>query len=177
MKIPKGYEWLEKIDILPRMVSEALKLTGTIETPGKKDNPTIMAWAKETGLDKAGYSADSVPWCGLFMAYVAKKAGKAVPKKPLWALNWAGFGTPENQPCLGDVLTFTRDGGGHVGIYIGEDQTSYHVLGGNQADCVSITRILKKRLYRVARAEMQIPPASVKPYILSATGPISTNEH
>ena len=175
-KLPQAYAWLSSVGLLPRMVSEALKLLGTIEAPGAKNSPTIMGWAKETALDKQGYSADAVPWCGLFMAYVALKAEKPIPKHPLWALNWAGFGTPEHQPCLGDVLTFKRDGGGHVGLYIGEDQTAYHVLGGNQGDKVSIDRILKKRMYRVSRAPMRTPPLTIKPYVLAARGLVSENE-
>lgn len=176
MTIPKQYAWLGTIGTLPRMVQEGLKLLGTLEVQGSGNSPTIMGWAKETGLDKEGYSADATPWCGLYAAVVAQRAGKPVPKHPLWALNWAGFGTPEHQPCLGDVLTFIRSGGGHVAMYIGEDQTAYHVLGGNQSDSVSITRLDKKRLYRVARAPMQTPPPTVKPYIVAAAGGLSTNE-
>ena len=176
MTLPASYAWLRTVGTLPRMVAEALKLHGTLEVAGSGNSPTILAWAKETGLDKQGYTADAVPWCGLFMAVVALRAGKPVPRHPLWALNWAGFGTPEHQPCLGDVLTFIRSGGGHVGLYIGEDQTAYHVLGGNQADKVCIIRIDKKRLYRVARAPMQTPPPSVRPMVLAANGPLSRNE-
>lgn len=172
----KGYEWLSDVGILPKMVQEGIKLLGIVEGAGTKNNPTIMQWAKETGLDKQGYSADAVPWCGLFMAYVALKAGKIAPKHPLWALNWAGFGVLKHQPCLGDVLTFKREGGGHVAIYIGEDQTAYHVLGGNQHDEVCITRIPKIRMHSVAQAAMKIPPKSIKPYIIAANGKISTNE-
>jgi len=176
MSLPAQYRWLSSIGVLPRMVQEAIKLFGTVEVQGRGNSATILAWAKETGLDRQGYTADAIPWCGLFMAVVASRAGKPVPKHPLWALNWAGFGTPEHQPCLGDVLTFIRSGGGHVGIYVGEDQTAYHVLGGNQSDKVCITRIDKKRLYRVTRAPMQTPPKSVKPFVLTATGPLSKNE-
>ena len=35
---------------------------------------------------------------------------------------------------LGDILTFKRNGGGHVGLYVGEDKDCYHVLGGNQGN-------------------------------------------
>jgi len=43
------------------------------------------------------------------------------------------------------VLVFDRAGGGHVGFYVGEDLTSYDVLGGNQGDRVSIMRLEKSR--------------------------------
>jgi uncharacterized protein (TIGR02594 family) len=157
------------------MVTEALKLFGTVETPGSGNNPTIMAWAAETGL-KSIYTADSVPWCGLFMAVVAKRAGKPLVSSPLWALSWSKFGEQGGQPRLGDVLTFKREGGGHVTLYIGEDQSCYHVLGGNQSDAVTITRIRKDRLYSARRHYAIGPPASARPYVLAATGVVSSNE-
>ena len=43
-------------------------------------------------------------------------------------------------------MVFTRAGRGHVGLYLGEDATHFHILGGNQTNNVSITRIAKVRL-------------------------------
>lgn len=174
-QLPQHYRWLEVIEAPPRMIAEALKLFGTIETPGAGNNPTIIAWAKEVGLDKV-YTADQVPWCGLFMAVVAYRAGKFPPTSPLWALSWSKFGTEAGQPRLGDVLTFTRNGGGHVALYVGEDASAFHVLGGNQGDAVTITRIDKRRLYRVRRPAYKATPASVQPIVLAATGGLSVNE-
>jgi len=173
MTLPAAYAWLNNIEP-SRMVVEALELFGTIETPGAGNNPTIMALAREVGL-QAGFTADKIPWCGLFMAVVASRAGKTLPSSPLWALSWSKFGTQGGQPRLGDVLTFKRDGGGHVALYIGEDQDSYHVLGGNQSDAVTITRIRKERLYSVRR-QYQTMPESAVPHVLAASGEISTNE-
>lgn len=173
--LPQQYRWLSAVDAPPRMVREALNLFGTIETPGSGNNPTIMRWAEETGL-KAVYVADSVPWCGLLMAVVAQRAGKAIPTSPLWALSWAKFGVEAGQPRLGDVLTFTRKGGGHVGLYVGEDKAAYHVLGGNQGDAVSIARLGKERLYRVRRPNYRLMPKSAQPIVLEATGGLSVNE-
>ena len=175
MSLLPAYRWLETVGPLPRMVQEAIKLHGTVETPGAANNPTIMAWANETGLGRV-YTADSVPWCGLFMAVVAKRAGKPLPSSPLWALSWSQWGQPGGQPRLGDVLTFKREGGGHVGLYVGEDRDCYHVLGGNQSDAVTITRIRKDRLYAVRRLYEIGAPASAKPYVLAAAGVISRNE-
>lgn len=170
-----AYRWLHDVGPLPRMVVEALKLYGTIETPGQVNNATILAWAKETGLQRV-YTADSIPWCGLFMAVVAQRAGKALVSSPLWALSWSKFGIAGGQPRLGDILTFKRNGGGHVGLYIGEDSTCYHVLGGNQSDAVTITRIRKERLHAVRRYYAVGMPASAKPYVLASTGTVSENE-
>jgi uncharacterized protein (TIGR02594 family) len=107
---------------------------------------------------------------------VAHRAGKDVPSKPLWALNWAKWGQDGGQPELGDVLVFVRPGGGHVGLYVGEDGIAYHVLGGNQSDAVSIARINKDRLY-ACRAYFAVgKPANVRPVLLGANGSVSANE-
>src|SRR6478736_511006 len=130
------YPHLKDVSSLPRMVQEALKEIGVTEDPGKANDLKIMSWAKEVGDAAIGwkYMADEIPWCGLFMAVVAKRSGKQLPFGPLRALNWAEFGSRSPSPVLGDVLFFKRAGGGHVGLYIAEDKTAYHVLGGNQSD-------------------------------------------
>jgi len=172
--LPAQYRWLEK-EQGPRMLQEALALFGTLEAPGSKDNPAILAWAAEVGLSRT-YSHDSIPWCGLFMAVVAKRAGKQVVDSPLWALSWADFGNPAKAPMLGDVLTFKRNGGGHVSLYVGEDATAFHCLGGNQSDKVCITRIAKSRLYRARRPAYNVQPSNVRKVRLAANGKLSTNE-
>lgn len=168
--------WLDGYDRLPRMVTEARQLIGTLESPGLLNNPTILAWAEELGL-RHQYTADSIPWCGLFMALVAKRAGKEPPAGPLWALNWAHWGSPAGQPCLGDVLVFVRSGGGHVALYVGETATHYYTLGGNQSDQVCVTRIQKIRLHaaRVPPFKVQMP-TSREPILLDSWGVASTNE-
>ena len=175
-QLPPAYRWIDEVRLLPRMVAAACQLYGTIETPGAADNPVILDWAKEAGLSKA-YSSDAVPWCGLFMALIAKRAGKAAPAKPLWARSWSQFGIASPQAALGDVLVFARAKGGcHVGLYVGEDETAFHVLGGNQSDAVSITRIARTRCIAIRRPIYQVQPASVAPVHLAASGVISTNE-
>ena len=176
-----NYSWL-KTAPTTKMAEEALKYYGIKETYGKADNPTIMKWANELGQDvKNVYVADSVPWCGLFMGIVAKKAGKEVIQHPLWALNWGNFGVYAPVPMFGDILTFIRitENGkkaGHVGLYVGEDTDCYHVLGGNQSDKVCITRILKSRLYTARRPKYNNQPACVKKIILPPNGKLSVNE-
>lgn len=170
----KGYEWLWQ-EPGPKMILEALKLFGTHEIVGKGNSPVILAWAEEVDLAKT-YSNDDIPWCGLFMAVVAKRAGKEVPSGSLWAMNWANFGERVLYPMLGDVLTFKRPTGGHVGIYVGEDTEAYHVLGGNQSNAVTITRISKNRVYSKTRPKYSVLPTNVRKVPLIATGELSTNE-
>jgi len=180
MTYPKGYEWLATVGTLPRTIQEGLKLHGVAEIVGKGSNRTIIGWRDElnqAGIAITGYSDDDIPWCGLFAAIVVHRAGKPVVENPLWARNWAKFGLDAGNPMLGDVLVFQRPGGGgHVGFYVGHDATCYHVLGGNQSNRVSITRIAKDRCIAFRRPAYQVRPASVRPYKVNATGAVSVNE-
>lgn len=161
----------------PRMVREALALYGVTETPGVKNNPVIVNWAKETNIQGDNwYSSDSIPWCGLFMAVVAQRANWQPVSSALSALAWAEFGNKSPQPSLGDVLVFKRKGGGHVGLYVGETVDSFYVLGGNQSDKVNITRIAKARLFACRRPPYKIQAESVRPYQYTASGELSENE-
>jgi uncharacterized protein (TIGR02594 family) len=173
------YKWLEQITP-PRTIQEALKLYGTKEIKGPKHNQVILDWAKELGISGI-VKDDEQAWCGLFAAVVVTRAGKELPLKSydiLRALKWVGFGKeiPKMDASLGDILIFKREGGGHVGFYVGEDAAAYHVLGGNQSDMVCMTRIAKNRLFAVRRPIYNNQPSSVKKYILGATGPVSVNE-
>ena len=168
----------------PKMLVEALRHYGVREYPGAADNPVILKWARE--LDRKGYSwigdmfargGDAVAWCGVYVGMVAKRAGKALPKNPIRALAWSGFGKQVlGPPELGDVLVFTRKGGGHVGFYVGEDDTHFHVLGGNQSNSVSIARIAKSRLYGAFREYRIAKPANVRRIYRDAKGLVSENE-
>lgn len=176
MTLPAQYAWLND-EGAPRMLVEALKLYGTKEVPGPRHSDTIMGWGKEVGLSSI-YSNDEIPWCGLFMAVVAKRATWDVPKNPLWARNWLNFGVPVKTPMLGDVLVYERGSGGHVGIYVGEDADEYFTLGGNQSNTVNISRMAKSRLLGARRPKWRIAqPANVRRITLTGSGtPVSTNE-
>ncbi len=179
--LPIKYQWLLN-ESGPKMIKEALNLFDTKEDLSIRNNPTIIAWAKEIGGNvEQIYKADSIPWCGLFMAVVAKRAGKNIITDPLWAMHWGTFGSLIEQPMLGDVLVFTRrtaDGSkaGHVALYVGEDATHYHTLGGNQQDKVCIIRMDKKRLYIARRPFYNNIPTNVRKFFLSSTGTISNDE-
>ncbi len=178
--LPSQYEWLEKLKH-PRMIVEGVLLYGTYEFQGDSDNRVILEWAKEAGIKE--YAHDSVPWCGLFMAICAKRSGWQIPEKPLWALNWQKFGQAAIEPMLGDVMVFKRSVGhgktaGHVAMYVGEDATHWHILGGNQADKVSIVRRSKAGWFKARRPIWKTAqPREVRRVILSSTGlPVSERE-
>lgn len=164
----------------PAWLSAARAKLGTREAAGPANSPTIMGWAKRLGTKVLGmiYNADSVPWCGLFVATCMAEAGIAPPPVPVRASAWATWGQSLRFERIapGAVLVFKRPGGGHVGFYVGEDATSFHVLGGNQGDCVSITRIAKDRCVAWRWPDGQ--PVSAGPiYMTARVGvPLSRNE-
>jgi uncharacterized protein (TIGR02594 family) len=133
----------------PAWLRAARAKLGTREAAGAANSPTIMGWAKKLGTKVLGmvYNADSVPWCGLFVATCLAEDGIAAAPIAVRAKAWAGWGQNLRADRLapGAVLVFERPGGGHAGFYVGEDATAYHVLGGNQGDRVSIMRLEKSR--------------------------------
>lgn len=176
MSLPEKYRWLTKEKPSP-MGAVALSFFGLKETAGPANNATIMAWAKEVGGPIAGwYDEDAKAWCGLFMAVCAKRAGLPVPKgfDSIRAKMWAKWGVTADKPALWDVLVFNRDGGGHVGLYVGEDAQAYHVLGGNQSDMVCVTRIAKDRL--LAARHPVVLAYDRRQVVLNSSGNLSQNE-
>ncbi|SEM53299.1 TIGR02594 family protein [Sphingomonas gellani] len=163
----------------PAWLIAARAKLGTREAAGPANSPTIMGWAKRLGTKVLGmvYNADSVPWCGLFVATCMDEVGIAPAPIAVRAKSWATWGQnlAADRLAPGAVLVFERPGGGHVGFYAGENATAYRVLGGNQGDCVSLTWIAKNRC--VARRWPTGRAVIGAPVQLAASGaPLSRNE-
>lgn len=178
--LPAAYRWLAD-EPAPRMLIEGLKTFGVMERPGNADNPVIIGWAREIGVPAIAqaFTADSIPWCGLWMAMVAHRARKPFNANSLWARSWLRWGdkVPAPEVKLGDVLVFARGTtSGHVGLYVGEDEGTFHVLGGNQSDAVTITRIDRQRLLGVRNSYASAQPSNCRRVILDPGGRLSTNE-
>lgn len=176
--LPSKYNWLEK-EGAPKMLTEALKHYGTLEHVGRGSNPNILKWAQETGVS-GWYTDDDIPWCGLFVGVVAKRAGYPVRSDLLAARSWATWGqevTPGRE-MLWDILVFIRPGGGHVGFYAGESDTHFLCFGGNQSNAVGFAWIDKSRLVAARRPVYKIAePPNVRKIHLSSTGEVvSINE-
>jgi uncharacterized protein (TIGR02594 family) len=176
----KNYKHLAKKESLPKILQEMLKNEGIAETQGNENNPVIMGWARTLGSKRLGvlYTSDSnQPWCGLGLAIAVFNAGYEPPPICIRAASWKTWGVKSWQPMLGDVLVFARDGGNHVGLYIAEDATHFHVLGGNQGDMVCVKRIAKSRLMEARRTRwVSGQPESVKRYFVKTSGAVSENE-
>lgn len=93
-----------------------------------------------------------MPCCGARLSPPA--CGIGAPISNSRATRWAPVSGPPRgarcRPQRGAVADFwrgSRDGWqGHVCFIAAKDTGAYHVLGGNQADAVTITRIAKTRL-------------------------------
>lgn len=127
-------------------IAAGLETLGWHET---RDYARLRAWLKRDG--KTLGDPDSLPWCG---DWVETSTRIALPGEPLpgalgencyWARNWLLWGRSV-APGVGTVLVFGRDGGGHVGFAIGQDDDELFVLGGNQSDRVCVSRLKKVRL-------------------------------
>lgn len=177
MKLPEKYAWLAN-EGAPKMLVEGLRHYGILETAGPHNNVDILKWAQETGVS-GWYTEDSIPWCGLFVGVVAKRAGYEIRSDLLSALSWAKWGeaVPKGREALWDILVFSRSGGGHVGFYVGETDDSFLVYGGNQSDAVGFAWIAKSRLVAVRRPLYKIgEPKNVRKIRLSRDGSLSQNE-
>lgn len=183
MNLPTKYKWIETTVPLPKLIAAALQYLGIKEIPGHASNPVILAMAKEIGVDDI-YKNDDTSWCALFASYLCKITGKPMIDvgndryNYLRAASFAKWGNPvvRGEEMFGDTLVFVRPGGHHVGYYIAESKTTFHVLGGNQSNAVTITEIAKVRLVACRRYYHTAPPATVKKYFMDASGLLSHNE-
>jgi uncharacterized protein (TIGR02594 family) len=122
------------------------------------------------------HEAAEIPWCGEFVDTCMNLSDhRANLENPLGARNWLKFGNPV-EPSFGAVMVFWRgrqDGWqGHVGFYVGEDSTHFHILGGNQGNRVSVARIARTRLLG---ARWPIGGADPKPFTVKP-GMTTVNE-
>lgn len=159
---------------MPKWLDIAKGYKGLKEVPGAGNNPTIVNWLLKL---KAWWRDDATPWCGTFVAHCMTEAGITPPEAWYRAKSWAAWGrvVPFGGLAAGAVLVFDRQGGGHVALYVGEDATHFHVLGGNQGDSVNVMRLEKSRCI-AARWPVGVAFKS-KPVRLAANGaPVSKNE-
>lgn len=147
------------------------KLFGHEDKPTQKASPDVAPWLnlayRKKGLHEKHHNSAlrkflrlgkgtigdpaKIPWCGDFVETCIAVAlpNEPIPANPYAAINWLKFGKG-TQAKPGAVLVFWRGSPsswkGHVGFYVGEDTTHYHVLGGNQSNAVTVSRIRKGRL-------------------------------
>ncbi len=158
---------------LPWM-AEAERMRGLHE---QRNTAALRAWFDRS---VAWIDPREIPWCGAFVASCFRQWRPAIllPENPLGARNWSRFGKA-SAPVFGSVLVFWRGSPsgwqGHVGFYHAEDDTHFHVLGGNQSNAVTVTRVAKTRFLESRWPAGQ--SVTGKRILVSPAGiPITTNE-
>ena len=122
--------------------------SGITEVSGRESNPRIIEYFSTTTIMATD---DAVPWCSAMMNWAVNQIGMTGTDSAASA-SWAKWGERLKKPVDGCIIGFIReDGSGHVGIYIGEDQYNYKILGGNQSDTVKISNFAKVKDYEGTR--------------------------
>lgn len=135
-EVPQGLPWLVE-------AAQLYDSEGDADAPSRRLVRSAERVAGATGLN--------LPWCGLFVGHCLRETLGRQSFPPFWfrARPWRHYGE-DAEPQLGSILLFwlrwPTSPFGHVGFYWGEDNETYHVLGGNQHASILIERFPKGRL-------------------------------
>jgi len=151
----------------------ARRFIGLKEIPGTENNPIIVNWLVKL---KAWWREDETPWCGLFVAAVFNDCGIEIAKNWMRARAWLEWGIILPEPTVGCVVIYSRNGGGHVGFVVGQDQAgNLMTLGGNQSNKVTIAPFPKERVLGYRWPGHKVIRIARLP-IVDSDGKVSTNE-
>lgn len=148
---------------------------GQTETLGPNDSPWIRAMLAK--LAGGGLWLVGQPWCGGAAAFWMQNAGLKIPKAWYRAKAWLDWGVPQDVPLVGSIVVFEREGGGHVGLVVGQDSRGrLLVLGGNQSDAVRILPFDRARVlgYRWPSDALSVTGTPLPVYVNGAAS--SSNE-
>jgi uncharacterized protein (TIGR02594 family) len=154
-------------------LTEARKHMGLRETKGPEHTTEILQFWRD--IKRGGIKDDEMPWCAAFVGAMLERAG-IVSSRFESAKSYLAWGQKLDNPELGCVVVFERQGGGHVGFVVGRDPAgNLMVLGGNQGDEVNVRAFPRSRVsgYRWP-AGYALPEAAPLPPM--AGGDLSTNE-
>jgi uncharacterized protein (TIGR02594 family) len=113
----------------------ALNEISTSEIKGVQHNPKILEYFTATSLTA---TSDETAWCAAFVNWCLKQAGVSGTNSARTRsfMAW-GRGVHIDEAKQGDIVVFAN----HVGFFAGKvDDTTIHVLGGNQSNSVTISR-------------------------------------
>jgi uncharacterized protein (TIGR02594 family) len=120
---------------------------GVKEAAGAQHNPVVLGYFRDAGFPEI--DNDETAWCAGFVNAMLERAGYA-GSKSLAARSFLNWGKTLAKPYPGCIAVFSRGDPrswqGHVGIYVGEAAGQVRVIGGNQANEVSIADYPKANL-------------------------------
>jgi uncharacterized protein (TIGR02594 family) len=162
----------------PIWLSVARAFKGLVEVPGTGSNPVILYWADDLGIRDI-YTNDDMAWCALKASRIALACQLPLPGtryELMRAKSFETWGRPLALPTLGAWLVFKRDGGYHVGWYIGERADAYRVWGGNQQNTVGAIWKKKTELTACRWPEGYPLPLTGALWLKDDGSPTSVNE-
>lgn len=128
----------------PRWVAEARKNLHVREIKGPQHCPEILQYWRD--IKRGGIKDDETPWCAAFVGAMLERVGIQSTRFES-ARSYLTWGTELREPVPGCIVVFTRDGGGHVGFVVGQNENrDLLVLGGNQSDAVNIRAFPRARV-------------------------------
>jgi uncharacterized protein (TIGR02594 family) len=132
--------------MIPAWLEVARRCIGITEKPGDANNPQIMRAPQiiaATYPDMADYcayyTADSIAWCGLAVAFFVTSAGYRPVfgaddvHRFLYAEAWSDWGSKLDAPRPGAIITLSH----HVALYERTEGANVILVGGNQSDQVN----------------------------------------
>lgn len=129
-----------------RWLKDAWREFGETERAGAGENPRIVALFRDAGHPEV--TRDEVAWCAAYVGACLERSGIASTRS-LLARSYRAWGTALSEPRAGAIAVFSRGtdpSQGHVGFWLGETEDAVVLLGGNQANEVSVARYPKSRL-------------------------------
>lgn len=167
----------------------AEKYLGVAEIDGARDNPVIIKFYASAGHPEI--KDEDVAWCSAFANAVMYESGRKGTQN-LMARSWLRWteGDTVSVPRYGDIAVFKRGSDpvyGHVAFFERWDDDYVYVLGGNQSDAVTHTKISRDKLLGFRRPKArtsepampkmtQVEPKKVKVEIsdiVVATAPVA----
>lgn len=163
MQPPSAIVSVPRPVVVPRWIPIALGELGVVEDtrPGRSER-RIEQYHAVTG---AGTATDDVAWCASFACWVLEAVGIRSPRRKS-AVSFAAWGTAAGWDAFGGVVLFPKSdpdagGSGHVAFLLGVSGDDCFVIGGNQANAVTIAK--RSRRGAVVRWPHAIAVASTPP--------------
>jgi uncharacterized protein (TIGR02594 family) len=87
---------------------------------------------------------DALPWCAGFVSYCLQRSGISF-RYTLRAKDFLSYGSRVHSALPGDIVIFTRSGGGHVGIVEQVFKDYYISIEGNVGDYPARVKRIKHK--------------------------------
>ncbi len=160
----------------PQWLAKARELVGLKEIVGSRHEAKILQFFAEAG--HPGIKDDETAWCAAFVGAMLRRGGYS-SSGALNARSYLNYGAPLTIPRVGCIAVFRRGTSGwegHVAFFLREVGDSIEVLGGNQSNSVSITRMSKASLLGYRWPSVTSAPAArpAPPVVTPAKPAVST---